>query len=48
MIIKEELSNDETVSKEFIAKYCKEDQYALIPIHPLQAEWLLHQAYVQD
>ena len=33
------------VSKEFIAKYCKEDQYA---IHPLQAEWLLHQAYVQD
>ena len=47
-IIKEELSNDEMVSKEFIAKYCKEDRYALIPIHPLQAEWLLHQAYIQD
>ena len=47
-IIKEELSNDEVVSKEFKLKYCKEDECSLIPIHPLQAEWLLHQPYVQE
>ncbi|PDZ05891.1 IucA/IucC family siderophore biosynthesis protein [Bacillus cereus] len=48
VILKEELRNDEMVSKEFISKYCKEDEYSLLPIHPLQAEWLLHQSYVQD
>ncbi|WP_212936230.1 IucA/IucC family protein [Bacillus hominis] len=47
-IIKEELKNDEIVSQEFITKYCQEDEYSLIPIHPLQAEWLLHQSYVQN
>lgn len=47
-IIKEELSKDEMVNEEFIEKYCKEDEYSLIPIHPLQAEWLLHQPYVQE
>lgn len=48
VILKEELRNDEMVSKEFILKYCNKDEYSLIPIHPLQAEWLLHQSYVQD
>ncbi|HDR5105005.1 TPA: petrobactin biosynthesis protein AsbA, partial [Bacillus anthracis] len=48
VILKEELRNDEMVSKEFISKYCNEDEYSLLPIHPLQAEWLLHQPYVQD
>ncbi|WP_242267503.1 IucA/IucC family siderophore biosynthesis protein [Bacillus cereus group sp. BfR-BA-01352] len=48
VILKEELRNDEMVSKEFISKYCNEDEYSLLPIHPLQAEWLLHQSYVQD
>ncbi|PEK57684.1 IucA/IucC family protein [Bacillus wiedmannii] len=48
VILKEELRNDEMVCKEFISKYCNEDEYSLLPIHPLQAEWLLHQSYVQD
>lgn len=48
VILKEELRNDEMVSEEFISKYCNEDEYSLLPIHPLQAEWLLHQPYVQD
>ncbi|MGH0427877.1 IucA/IucC family protein [Bacillus hominis] len=48
VMIKEELKNDDKVSKPFIEKYCQEDEYSLIPIHPLQAEWLLHQSYVQN
>ncbi|MEE6181604.1 IucA/IucC family protein [Bacillus pretiosus] len=48
VILKEELRNDEMVCKEFISKYCNEDEYSLLPIHPLQAEWLLHQSYVQE
>ncbi|CAM4129440.1 IucA/IucC family siderophore biosynthesis protein [Bacillus wiedmannii] len=48
VILKEELRNDEVVCKEFISKYCNEDEYSLLPIHPLQAEWLLHQSYVQE
>ncbi|HDR3888243.1 TPA: IucA/IucC family siderophore biosynthesis protein [Bacillus cereus] len=47
-MIKKELKNDEKVGQEFIEKYCQEDEYSLIPIHPLQAEWLLHQSYVQN
>ncbi|MEK4706801.1 IucA/IucC family protein [Bacillus sp. FSL R10-2780] len=47
-MIKKELKYDEKVNQEFIEKYCQEDEYSLIPIHPLQAEWLLHQSYVQN
>ncbi|QWG63289.1 IucA/IucC family protein [Bacillus mycoides] len=47
-MIKKELKNDEKVGQEFIEEYCQEDEYSLIPIHPLQAEWLLHQSYVQN
>ncbi|MBE7103484.1 IucA/IucC family siderophore biosynthesis protein [Bacillus cereus] len=47
-MIKKELKYDEKVNQEFIEKYCQEDEYSLIPIHPLQAEWLLHQLYVQN
>ncbi|WP_002148648.1 IucA/IucC family protein [Bacillus cereus] len=47
-MIKKELKNDEKVGQEFIEKYCQEDAYSLIPIHPLQAEWLLHQSHVQN
>ncbi|MDM5154526.1 IucA/IucC family protein [Bacillus sp. DX1.1] len=46
-MIKEELREDSFVSKEFIERYCQEDEYSLIPIHPLQAEWLLHQSHVK-
>ncbi|MBO1626711.1 IucA/IucC family protein [Bacillus arachidis] len=47
-IIKGELRKDSFVSMEFIELYCEEDDYSLIPIHPLQAEWLLHQPYVKS
>ncbi|PFR19837.1 IucA/IucC family siderophore biosynthesis protein [Bacillus cereus] len=47
-IIKRELRKDPSVSTEFIERYCEEDDYSLIPIHPLQAEWLLHQFHVKS
>ncbi|MGG3890717.1 IucA/IucC family protein [Metabacillus fastidiosus] len=46
-LVKRELSLDPTVPLGFIEKYGKEDDYSLLPIHPLQARWLLKQPYVQ-
>lgn len=41
MLIKEELTRDPSVTEGFKEQYCKEDDYSLIPIHPLQARKLL-------
>lgn len=46
-VMKDELREDLTVPDQFIESFCQEDEYSLIPIHPLQAEWLLHQPYVK-
>lgn len=46
-LVKDELSNDPAVSLDIIEKYGGEDGYSLLPIHPLQARWLLKQPYVQ-
>ncbi|MGG3805758.1 IucA/IucC family protein [Metabacillus fastidiosus] len=40
-VIKEELLNDSSVSQLFKERYCKEDDFSLIPVHPLQARKLL-------
>ncbi|MED3880182.1 IucA/IucC family protein [Priestia megaterium] len=40
-LIKEQLKKDKKVSEEFIQSYCQEDDYSLIPMHPLQARYLL-------
>ncbi|MGP4038750.1 IucA/IucC family protein [Gracilibacillus sp. D59] len=40
-LIKEELKNDPSVRETFKELYCKEDDYSLIPVHPLQARKLL-------
>lgn len=40
-IIKKQLIQDKTISKEFTLKYCQDDEYTLIPMHPLQARFLL-------
>ncbi|WP_129728579.1 IucA/IucC family protein [Ectobacillus funiculus] len=45
-LIKEELLKDPFVSHAFAETYCQEDDFALIPVHPLQARKLLGQEYV--
>ncbi|MFE4041108.1 IucA/IucC family protein [Priestia sp. YIM B13489] len=40
-LIKEQLKKDKKVSEEFIQVYCQADDYSLIPMHPLQARYLL-------
>ncbi|GAA3331880.1 hypothetical protein GCM10020331_090170 [Ectobacillus funiculus] len=39
-LIKEELLKDPFVSHAFAETYCQEDDFALIPVHPLQARKL--------
>jgi siderophore synthetase component len=41
LLIKEQLKKDKEVSEEFIQSYCQADDYSLIPMHPLQARYLL-------
>ncbi|MFC0274036.1 IucA/IucC family protein [Metabacillus herbersteinensis] len=40
-IIKMQLMQDDTIPKEFTLRYCQNDEYTLIPMHPLQARFLL-------
>ena len=40
-LIKEQLKKDKKASEEFIQSYCQADDYSLIPMHPLQARYLL-------
>ncbi|MCM3004300.1 IucA/IucC family protein [Priestia koreensis] len=47
-LIKKEVRFDPEVSESFKEAYCQEDDYALIPMHPLQARHLLGQKEVTD
>ncbi|MBO8164004.1 MAG: IucA/IucC family siderophore biosynthesis protein [Brevibacillus sp.] len=47
-LIKAELREDPLVDPEFRKRCCQADDYALIPVHPLQAEWLLCQPIVLE
>ncbi|TWI54112.1 IucA/IucC family protein [Halalkalibacter nanhaiisediminis] len=46
-LIKQQLKEDPHVTSEFKMNYCQEDEYALIPIHPWQAEFLMRKPKVQ-
>ncbi|NBI29894.1 IucA/IucC family protein [Chengkuizengella marina] len=47
-LIKNELLQDPEVQSSFKQKYCQTDDYALIPIHPWQAQYLLEKPQVKD
>ncbi|WP_414752261.1 IucA/IucC family protein [Anabaena sp. CCY 9910] len=47
-LIKSELLADENVDHQFKNTYCREDEYALLPIHPWQANYLLQQPQIQQ
>nr|WP_170295544.1 IucA/IucC family siderophore biosynthesis protein [Chengkuizengella sediminis] len=47
-LIKSELLQDPEVENSFKQKYCQSDDYALIPIHPWQAQYLLQKPQVKD
>lgn len=47
-LIKSQLQSDPTVPTEFKTAYCQNDDHALIPVHPWQADWLRHQPTVQQ
>ncbi|WP_128895900.1 IucA/IucC family protein [Longirhabdus pacifica] len=40
--IKQELLSDELVCDEFKQQYCQQDEYALLPVHPWEAQYLLN------
>ncbi|WP_077324577.1 IucA/IucC family protein [Virgibacillus siamensis] len=40
-LIKEELKRDTFITENFKKMYCREDNYSLVPVHPLQARKLL-------
>ncbi|SDW28072.1 Siderophore synthetase component [Marininema mesophilum] len=46
-LIKAELAADPDLSPEFKKEYCGSDEYALLPIHPQQATYLLREPHVQ-
>ncbi len=48
VLIKSELNQDITVDEEFKQKYCQEDEYSLLPIHPWEANYLLSKPEVQE
>ncbi|BAB72352.1 IucA/IucC family protein [Anabaena sp. FACHB-709] len=47
-LIKSELLADPKVDNQFKNTYCNEDEYALLPIHPWQANYLLQQPQIQQ
>ncbi|MEA5598162.1 IucA/IucC family protein [Rivularia sp. UHCC 0363] len=47
-LIKTELIQDTTVDGDFKQKYCQEDEYSLLPIHPWEANYLLSKPEVQE
>lgn len=46
-LIKQELLSDPSITNEFKTNYCNEDDYALLPVHPWQANFLKQQPAVQ-
>ncbi|HEX7065839.1 MAG TPA: IucA/IucC family protein, partial [Bacillales bacterium] len=47
-LIKDDLLNDPDVDDDFKSDYCKNDDYSLIPIHPLQADFLLRKPKISQ
>lgn len=47
-LIKSELYRDSTISQHFKETYCDNQDYAIIPVHPNQAGWLLSQPNVHN
>lgn len=47
-LIKSDLIQDTTVDEEFKQKYCQEDKYSLLPIHPWEANYLLSKPEVKE
>ena len=47
-LIKQLVKDDPEISDEFKEKYAGKDEYALLPIHPWQAEYLLKDSAVQE
>lgn len=47
-LIKTELLTDAEVDENFKMNYCRTDEYALLPVHPWQANFLLRQPVVQQ
>ncbi|MFD0589248.1 IucA/IucC family protein [Paenibacillus sp. GCM10027627] len=45
--VKEELAGDSAADAGFVADYCGEDDYSLIPLHPLQARHVISQPTIQ-
>lgn len=46
-LVKEQLKEDPQVTSEFKINYCQADEYALIPIHPWQAAFLMRKPNVK-
>ncbi|MGA9173875.1 MAG: IucA/IucC family protein [Thermoactinomyces sp.] len=46
-LIKEELLQDPDIDEAFKEKYLQADEYAILPVHPLQAEHLLRKTEIQ-
>ncbi|MBD1833092.1 IucA/IucC family siderophore biosynthesis protein [Cyanobacteria bacterium FACHB-472] len=46
-LIKAELLADAAIDAEFKTKYCGEDEYTLLPVHPWQANFMMRQPAVQ-
>ncbi|QIZ70548.1 IucA/IucC family protein [Oxynema aestuarii] len=46
--IKQGLLEDDSISEEFKQKYCQNDGYSLLPLHPWQAHFLLRQPIGQQ
>ncbi|RKL68148.1 IucA/IucC family siderophore biosynthesis protein [Salipaludibacillus neizhouensis] len=46
-LVKEQLKEDPQITSEFKANYCQVDEYALIPIHPWQAAFLMRKPHVK-
>lgn len=46
-LVKSELRKDPNIDDEFKAKYCQNDEYSLIPIHPWQANYALNLPEIQ-
>jgi siderophore synthetase component len=46
-LVKQQVKNDPYVTSECKTNFCQEDEYALIPIHPWQAEFLMRKPSIQ-
>ncbi len=47
-LIKQELLSDPAIDADFKTTYCGEDEYALLPVHPWQANFLRYQPAVRQ